>query len=89
MKSFIGVTGHFTLDWAMKSVMLVCKCVKGRHTSENIHLEYEEIVANFYIAGKISHIVTDNAANMMKAFNFELPGFNVGEHNGDSDSDTE
>ena len=74
----------------MKSVMLACKRVKGRHTSENIHLEYEGIVANFDIAGKISHIVTDNAANMVKAFNFELPGFNIGEeHNRDSDSNTE
>jgi len=36
------------------------------------------------------HIVTDNASNMITAFNFDLPGFTGGEdNNSDDDTDSE
>ncbi|VDI47048.1 Hypothetical predicted protein [Mytilus galloprovincialis] len=47
MRGFLGITGHFILDWAMKSVMICCKRFKGRHTAESIRSEYEEVVTSF------------------------------------------
>lgn len=73
MRSFIGITGHLIIDWAMHSVMLACKRFKGRHTAENIRQQYEETISTFELASKITNIVTDNASNMTKAF--DLPGF--------------
>lgn len=73
MRGFLGITGHFILDWAMKSVMICCKRFKGRHTSENIRQEYEEVISSFEVGDKIATIVSDNAANMIKAFS--LPGY--------------
>lgn len=51
----------------MKSVMIFCKMFKGRHTSENIRHQYEEVISSSEIVGKIATIVSDNAASMMKA----------------------
>lgn len=62
IKSFLGTTGNFILDLNMQPAILACKHVKGRHTSENIHLEYEEAVSSYEISGKITTIVTDNAS---------------------------
>ena len=68
MRAFIGITGHFILDFTMRGVMLACHHVRGSHTAENVHLMYEETVACFDLARKVSAIVTDNGANMVKAF---------------------
>ena len=50
---------------------------------------YNEIVADFHVAEKIKHIITDSAANMKKAFT-SLPGYedesrNEGESYSDDD----
>ena len=46
MKSYIGITGHHILDYAMQSVMLDCKRFVGRHTADNIYREYHETVVS-------------------------------------------
>ena len=90
MRGFIGITGHFILNWTMESVMLACKRFTGRHTAENIRQQYEETVASFDIGEKITNIVTDNASNMTKAFVFDLPGFDSAvELESDDDGDTD
>lgn len=40
----------------------------GSHTGENIFDRYEAILELYNINGKVSFVVTDNAANMKKAF---------------------
>ncbi|KAI0211964.1 hypothetical protein LSAT2_003149 [Lamellibrachia satsuma] len=72
MRAFIDITGHFILDFTMRGIMLAFYRVRGSHTAENVHLMYEETVACFDLAGKVSAIVTDNGSNMVKAFT--LPG---------------
>ena len=99
MRSFLGVTVHFIKDWVLHSALLACHRFKGRHTSENISQQFEELVSHYNIKDKVSHIVTDNAANMVKAFDICLPGFyseNPSEETteldgstSDSDSDTD
>ena len=53
MKSFIGITGHYILDWTLKSVMLACKHFKGKHTADNIAKEFDETMCTFEISDKI------------------------------------
>lgn len=53
MTAFLGVTGHYVPDWELKSVMLECKRIKRRHTSDNIRYYYEETLACYGIADKI------------------------------------
>ena len=47
MKGFLGITGHFIVDWTLKSVMIANKRLTGKHTSENIRQVYEETIASF------------------------------------------
>lgn len=87
MRGFIGITGHYILDWTMKSVMLACSRFRGRHTAENISQQVDETLACFDIAEKVTNIVTDNASNMIKAFS--LPGFETEDTDKDFDEDCE
>ena len=70
MRVFLGI--HYILDWSMKSVMFACSRFRGSHTADNI-AQVDETIACFDLGGKITNIVTDNAANMVQAF--ALPGF--------------
>ena len=74
MRSYIGITGHYILNWRMNSVMVACHRFQGRHTACNILYEvFQDIVVSYKISNKISSIITDNALNMVKAFS--LPGY--------------
>ncbi|CAF1108654.1 unnamed protein product [Brachionus calyciflorus] len=69
MKAFLGVTGHIIdKEWNCLSFLLECKRIHDNHTSENIKNNYMEIINKFDLGDKISHIITDNAANMVAAF---------------------
>lgn len=73
MRSFIGITAHFIHDWKLQTAMIACKRFSGRHTADNIIAQYEEVVNEFQISEKVAHVISDNAANMVKAF--KLPGY--------------
>ena len=72
MRSFVGITGHYTKDYQLQSVMLACQRFRGSHTTERIHEAYERTIATYGLNNLVTVIVTDNAANMIKAFS--LPG---------------
>ena len=73
MRGFLGITCHLLQDWNLTSLMLTCTRFKGSHTAENIAQVYEDVLAEYRIENKFLTAVTDNAANVVKAFN--LPGF--------------
>ena len=56
------------------SYLLECRHMSGSHTGENIS-EFESILDEFQMHGKVFKTVTDNASNMNKAFAdlFSLP----------------
>ncbi len=54
IKGFIGITGHFVLDWTMHSVMLSCSRFCRRHTAENIAQQVEETLSCIDIGDKIT-----------------------------------
>ena len=65
MKSYLGVTGHFIIDFTLHSVML---SYRRSHTGEEIIGYFLDIKDSFNISGKVKNIITDNASNMKKAF---------------------
>jgi len=72
MRSFFGVTGHLIdEDFKMSSFLLACTRFSGRHTAANISYNFEQILATFELTGKVDFIISDNAANMVKAFENE------------------
>ena len=85
MRSFLGITGHFILDYTLHSIMISCSRFKGSHTGDRIFSVYQETLSHFDIANKISHIITDNASNMVKAFT--LPGMDDLATDRDEDED--
>ena len=88
MRSFLGITGHFIHNGSLRTVMLACKRVRGRHTADTILQHYEEVIQTFNLTSKISHITTDNAANMKCAFGVKLAQ-QLSPESTDSDSDTD
>ena len=61
MRSFIGITIQYESGWTLKKATLACKRFKGRHTTENVLSQYEEVLSNYQLGSKIS-------SNMIKAF---------------------
>lgn len=45
----------------------------GRHTGENIKVKLDETVDAYGLTDKVSYVVSDNAANMAKAFSTSFP----------------
>ena len=74
--------------------MLACRRFKGKHTADSIYEQYQETVNSYEIASKILSIVTDNASNMIRAFE-GIPGFegtsqdSMSSSDSDCDSDSE
>ena len=94
MHSYLGITCHFiTSEWEMKSLLLSCSKLQGRHTGEKIVSEFEEVVSGYGICNKIVAIVTNNASNMKRGFkdlqeSLSLPGYNgSSEESDDSEVD--
>jgi hypothetical protein len=74
-RGFLGMTVHYvdllTLDRV--SHMLVCRRFEHTHTGQRIAQKIAEVLKEFGIRDKVVNFVTDNAANMVKAFSL-LPG---------------
>ncbi|CAC5410303.1 unnamed protein product [Mytilus coruscus] len=70
----------------MRSAMIACKRFKGRHTAENIL--HEECITSFDINDKIFCVISDNASNLVKAFNFSVPGYTEDNVDGDFEQGT-
>ena len=88
LRSYIGITAHFIneSEWSLESVMLACSHFKGSHTAEAINEKFQKELISFEILSKVSFIVTDSAANMIKAFS--LPCFKeLSEDSFDSEDD--
>ncbi|CAG9826077.1 unnamed protein product [Diabrotica balteata] len=67
-ESYICLTCHFiNKDWEIKKAVLKTKVMDTNNTSENIADCIRKILDEYKISDKVSCIVTDNAANMIKA----------------------
>ncbi|KAK1886685.1 Zinc finger BED domain containing protein 4 [Dissostichus eleginoides] len=76
MRGFLGVTAHIEKDEErieLKSNLLACDRFKGSHTAERICEQFEAVCDEYSITNKIDYIISDNAANMRKAFTVCFP----------------
>lgn len=74
----------------MKSYLLCCKQIKGRHIRETIHLEYEHVLDYYGIEGKVFKAITDTGSNMVKAFNVTFEELNdVNDNQSDEEEEKE
>lgn len=69
MRSYIGITCHLIdSNFKLHSFLLECGRFKGSHTAANISSHVQEVTAKFDLQSKLDFIITDNAANMVSAF---------------------
>ncbi|XP_034071694.1 uncharacterized protein LOC117545812 [Gymnodraco acuticeps] len=77
MRGFLGVTAHYLEKdeerIELKSNLLACDRFKGSHTAERICEQFEAVCDEYSIKNKIDYIISDNAANMRKAFTVCFP----------------
>lgn len=59
----------------IKSGLLAIERFTGSHTGEKIAAQFEAVLESYELRDKIDFIVTDNAANMRKAFTVCFPKF--------------
>ena len=83
MRSYMGVTAH-TVDIhdstkvpSLSLFLLCCYRIKGSHTGERIAEMFEKVVDEYKIKRKLNYIISDNAANMRKAFSVIFPALTV------------
>ena len=92
MHSYLGVTCHFVSEtWEVKSLLIACSQLHGRHTGENIVSEFEEIITRHKLSDKLYKVVTDNASNVKKAFadTVSVPSFEVEVESEESEQEDE
>lgn len=53
---------------SLKSYLLTCERVHGKHTGEKIAMMFECCAEEYLIKNKINFVITDNASNRRKAF---------------------
>lgn len=72
-RSYLGITGHYLDDrMAPQTCLIDFFRIKCPHTGINIQHLTEEVLEKFNIKDKIFKVVTDNASNMIKAYEFGL-----------------
>ncbi|TRY76102.1 hypothetical protein DNTS_030158 [Danionella cerebrum] len=76
-RGFLGVTVHWVEKDAeriqLKTNLLACNRFKGSHTAERICDQFEAICDEYDIKATLDYIISDNAANMRKAFTVCFP----------------
>jgi hypothetical protein len=88
-KSYIGVTAHwFDRDPERQSAALACRCCHGRHMHALLANSLNEIHSEYGIRSKVSHTMTANGSNFVKAFKV-FSGTKASETDGDDDDDVD
>uniref|UniRef100_A0A3B5PR42 HAT C-terminal dimerisation domain-containing protein n=1 Tax=Xiphophorus maculatus TaxID=8083 RepID=A0A3B5PR42_XIPMA len=77
MRGFLGITVHWIQKGIerleVKSKLLAFERFKGSHTGERICEKFEAVCDEYNIKDKLDYIISDNAANMRKAFTVCFP----------------
>uniref|UniRef100_A0A3Q3AAB9 HAT C-terminal dimerisation domain-containing protein n=1 Tax=Kryptolebias marmoratus TaxID=37003 RepID=A0A3Q3AAB9_KRYMA len=77
MRGFLGITVHWIQKeierLEVKSKLLAFERFKGSHTGERICEKFEAVCDEYNIKDKLDYIISDNAANMRKAFTVCFP----------------
>ena len=76
--SYIGINIHYLRKFKRVKFNLSCHCIDIKHTGENIRNEIIRKLIEWNLEDKISLVVSDNASNMVKAFEDNNPAPQVG-----------
>ncbi len=68
MHGYFGASLAFINNHKMETRLVCVKRFVGSHTADNIYVMYKKVMQQFTNNGTVIGIVTDNAANMIKAF---------------------
>lgn len=68
MHGYFGLALSYIKDGCMKTRVVACRRFTGSHTGENIAAMFSTLIQECEVAGRMVAMVTDNAANMQKAF---------------------
>ncbi|XP_063598907.1 E3 SUMO-protein ligase ZBED1-like [Penaeus indicus] len=71
--SYVAITGHFILEYMLRSVILAIRRKKEVFIMEDIFQLYQETILRYRLTGKVALIFTDNLTNLIQAFS--LPGW--------------
>ena len=87
MRSYLDVTCHYISvdNFTLCSSLLCCTRFSGSHTGDRIASEIESLLDVYGIKQKVDYFITDNAANMKKAFTVTF--MNNGDAADDNESD--
>ncbi|XP_064412856.1 uncharacterized protein LOC135356372 [Latimeria chalumnae] len=66
--SYLAITAHTFVKCVSSTALVAFKSFKGSHTGIQIAEEIEHVIEEYNLIGKVQYILTDNAANMKKAF---------------------
>jgi hypothetical protein len=85
MRGYLAITVHYIKvgddekSFELQSRLLTIQRFTGSHTGERIAAAFESVLDEYSIKRKIDYVITDNAANMRKAFTVCFPNM----HNND------
>ena len=94
MRAYFGCTVHF-IDYIkmtepiLSSSLLCCERFMGSHTGEKIAEFLLKLVDEYKIKHKIMFVLSDNAANMRKAFRLAFPETQETDAGSEEDDDSE
>ncbi len=84
--SFLAATAHSFKNFVPQSMLLSFVSIKGSHTGAKIAEELDTIIAKNGLAGRVDYVVTDNAANMKRAFTVASCFQNLEDDSGDANT---
>jgi hypothetical protein len=68
MHGFFGMCVSYIIDGELRTRVIACDRFTGKHTADNIAAAYNSVVSHYALDGKMVGMITDNASNMVKAF---------------------
>lgn len=86
MHGFFGMCVSYILNGELRTRVIACDRFSGAHNADNIAAAYNSIVANYGLDGKMVGMITDNASNMVKAFDSIAVAVDVGVDEHDDDA---
>jgi hypothetical protein len=74
MRAYLGITAHWIEPhiFKMNKACIAVYRIFGRHTATNILENFDSVIIQHNLKGKMFCIVSDNASNMRKAFELSL-----------------
>lgn len=78
MHGFFGMCVSYILNGELRTRVIACDRFTGKHNADNIAAAYNSVITSYGLDGKMVGMITDNASNMVKAFDSIVVANDVG-----------